>query len=272
MNECWFIVNRASGSHDLAQCDAVGAAIEAHLHRPVRYIALPEDSMPGAAEAIAGGAELIVVLAGDGTVSAAVAALEGWRGALLVLPGGTMNLLSRKLHGDREVLPILADALARRARAILIPLAEGGGLRSLVGIIAGPTAAWGEVREDMRRLDLAGLLESVPQALQETLRGDPVSIDGIEGAFQAIFVDPRPEGLHASGILAGTAGELLQHGWAWLRGDFRDGPRAPLVCAPRLTLRCEGDFSMLVDGEQAEAKSPCTFTLGRCGLRFIATR
>lgn len=272
MSQYRVIVNRASGTHDPALCDAIAEIIEMHSGRPADFITIPEDPIPGPADAMAAGTDCIVIFAGDGTVSAVVDAMEGWRGDVLVLPGGTMNLLSRKLHGDRDALAILDDALRPNARHVRLPVAQGHGLRSLVGIVAGPTAAWGDVREDIRNRDIPSLIESVPQALQETLQGDPVFVDGIKGEFQAIFIDPEDGGLIASAILAGTPAELLQHGLAWLRGDFRDGPQAPLLRAPSLTLRRDGDFSLLVDGEQAQVESPCHFELGRCGLRFIATR
>lgn len=272
MVQPWLIANRTSGSHDPALCDAIEETVAKYSRDIVRIISLPDDPLPDAAEAKASGTELIVIFTGDGTVSMAVDALEGWQGDLLVLPGGTMNLLSRKLHGAREPLAILEAALKPEAQRAILPVAQGHGLRSLVGIVAGPTAAWGEVREDMRQLNVGGLIESVPQALQETLQGDPVSVDGVEGEFEAVFVDPQAEGLRVNGIHAGTAAELLQHGWAWLKGDFREGPHTPLICTPEVVLRREGAFALLVDGEQAEAASPCRFTLGACPLRFIATR
>lgn len=270
--KCWLIINENSGGHAPSRAEAVADALKGAGCRIDRVIALPGDSMPDADAARATDVELIAVFAGDGTINAAVRALEGWEGDLLILPGGTMNLLSRKLHGDAEPADIVRAALARDARHVTLPVAEGCGLRSLVGIIAGPTAAWGDVREDIRNVDLGGLVESVPQALKETLQGDLISVEGVDGEFQAIFLDPKEDGLRASGIDAGTAAELLQHGWAWLKGDFREGPRTPLICAPSIRLRRSGDINLLVDGEQAEAKGPCRFTLGRCGLNFIATR
>lgn len=272
MAQPWLIANRTSGSHDPALCDAIEQAVEEYSGEAVRIVSLPDDPLPSVAEAEASGTELVVIFTGDGTVSMAVAALEGWQGDLLVLPGGTMNLLSRKLHGEQEPLAILKAALKPDAQRVIPPIAEGHGLRSLVGIVAGPTAAWGEVREDMRRLDVGGLIESVPQALQETLQGDPVFVDGVEGEFQAVFIDPREEGLSINGIHAGTAAELLQHGWAWLKGDFREGPHTPLICAEEVILKRAGNFALLVDGEQAEAASPCRFKWAKCRSQFIATR
>lgn len=270
MSGSWVIVNQASGSHDPAQCEAVGETLQRQEGAPATFISIPDDPMPSAADAA--GVGRIVIFAGDGTVNAAVKALDGWQGDLIVLPGGTMNLLSRKLHGDRKPLAILSDALRPDMKTRRLPVAEGHGLWSLVGIVAGATAAWGDVREDMRKVDIVGLVESVPQALQETLQGDPVFLDGVEGEFQAIFIDPEESGLRASAILAATPAELLQHGWAWLRGDFREGPQAPLLSARSLILRRRGDFSLLVDGEQAEVESPCRFEWGQCGLNFVATR
>lgn len=271
MGACCFIVNRSSGSHDPSQCDALRQALQRHARRPVRMVAIPDDPMPSASRTRGDDIDLVAIFAGDGTVSAAVDALEGWEGELLILPGGTMNLLSRKLHDDAEPEAIIERAFGPAARRATLPLAEGCGVRSLVGIVAGPTAAWGEVREDMRKLDLGGLIESVPEALQETLQGEPVSLGGVEGAFQAIFIDPREDALEANAVHAATAAELLQHGWAWLRGDFRDGPQTPLLCARTLTVRRNGGIDLLVDGEQARVASPCQFTLGRSGLTFIAT-
>ncbi|MCF8709455.1 diacylglycerol/lipid kinase family protein [Rhizorhapis sp. SPR117] len=266
------IVNRDSGSYDATLCDTIKGAFEAHGGQIERVLSLPKDQLPKAADANAADIELIVVFTGDGTINATVDALNGWGGALLVLPGGTMNLLSRKLHGDADPIDIVRVAMVEGCKRVKLPVAEVCGLRSLVGIVAGPTAAWGDVREDLRQRDLGRLVDSVPQALQETLDGAPVSVDGVEGEFQAIFIDPEAEGLRAEGIEAGTALELLQHGWAWLMGDFRDGPSTPLICAHKLTLLRDEDIALLVDGEQASVKSPCSVSLGQCALSFITTR
>ena len=139
----WFICNSASGSYDAQRCDALADALGA-----TRRITIPDDPMPDAAAARREGAERIAIFTGDGTVSSAVEALEGWDGELLILPGGTMNLLSRKLHGDATPEDIIARLPQATARTM--PILKGAGLRSLVGVIAGPTSAWGDVREAVR--------------------------------------------------------------------------------------------------------------------------
>ena len=265
VSETWLITNAASGSYDEKAAGRVAKALAA-----TRRITLPDDDLPDARAAA--GAERIVIMTGDGTVSGAVDALEGWEGELLILPGGTMNLLSRKLHGDAGVDDIVAKVAAGEARTRTLPIARGAGQRSLVGIIAGPTTAWGEVREAMRRFDVRTLIEAIPEAVRETTQGDLVSLEGDGREYQAIFIDAAGDGLEAQGVNAGTVAEMAQHGWAWLRGDFMGGPSEDLGTSKRLTVVGKGKIGLLVDGERAEANSPCTFELGNCPLTFLATK
>lgn len=87
--ETWPITNAASGSFDEAAVGRVADTLGV-----TRQLIVPDDDLADANAAAA--AERTVLLTGVGTVSAAVDALEGWAGALLVLPGGTINLLARK--------------------------------------------------------------------------------------------------------------------------------------------------------------------------------
>ena len=269
----WLIVNSGSGSHDPARVAGIEAALAANAHPVARRIALPEDRLPDAAAADAGAPDLIVVFGGDGTVSATVEALEGWDGPLLVLPGGTMNLLSGKLHGEGlEAGAIVAKALAGPIAMRRFPLAMGSGQRSLVGIIAGPTTAWGDVRENLRKIDLAALVQSVPQALEQTLKSEGVSVEGAEGDYQAIFVEPVDDVLTATGIKAASLSEMAQHGFAWLNRDFLGGPTEPLLRSGSVTITGgQRQIGLLVDGERATAETPCTFTIAPCPLNFVST-
>ncbi|WP_336959792.1 diacylglycerol/lipid kinase family protein [Sphingobium aquiterrae] len=275
MSGTWLIVNSASGSFAPARVEAIVAAFAAGGRPVTRTIRLPEEPLPDAAAAHAGAPELIAIFTGDGTVSAAVDRLgpdEGaWNGPLLILPGGTMNLLARKLHGDGEAEAIVAAALGGPFKTVRMMQARGCGQQSLVGIIAGPTTAWGAVREDLRNTDLAALAKSVPQALDKTLNGDPMTVAGVDGHYQAIFVEPQQDMLEATGIKAANFGELLQHGFAWLNRDFLGGPTEPLLRARQVTIGGEDVIGLLVDGERASARGPCTFTLVPCPLAFVTT-
>lgn len=93
--------------------------------------------------------DLLVVLAGDGTASAA-AALCGPYGPLLApLPGGTMNMLPHALYGRRDwktvLRMILEDGVER-------PVAGGevGGRGFYVAAVLGNPALWAPAREALR--------------------------------------------------------------------------------------------------------------------------
>lgn len=273
METIWFIHNPRSRTAN----DGLVAEIEAafaQAGRPVaRTLALGDDPLPEQAELRAACVTLLVELSGDGSINALASRLDGWDGALLVLPGGTMNLLSRSLHGEATAQQIVARMLAGQARQTTVPTILHGEGIAYTGIVAGPTAAWGDVREDLRKGDLAALKDDSLTALSATLESPGVALDGAPERYPAIFIEPGEDGLQVSAVIADHAGHLLAHGWAWLMGDFRNGPFEQLDGAPEIALRASGPrLELLVDGEPMEADSPATFRSGRSGLAFIATR
>ena len=89
------VCNSQSGSHDPAIHDAIVEACQAAGAPLVRTFALPDDDIPDAAALRAQGIDLLLVWTGDGTINAAASGAAGWDGAVLPLPGGTLNLLSK---------------------------------------------------------------------------------------------------------------------------------------------------------------------------------
>jgi hypothetical protein len=272
----WLIANAASGSHDGPAIDAI-SGLFAEAGRPIaRRITLGEAPLPTGEEARTAGAGLIIIHGGDGTISSVTDRLGDWPGEILVLPGGTMNLLSRALHGELPALEIARLAAHGDLVSVPIPIIAGEGYHALAGIVAGPTSAWGEVREHLRNADLAGLAASVPEALDETLSSDGITVDGVEEAFEAVYLQPALQsaaaGLDLRGIVAKNAGDLIAHGWAWLAGDFRKGPSVDLGMATQATLRGHGNIGLLVDGEKAEAGWVATFRAALSPQRFLSCR
>jgi diacylglycerol kinase family enzyme len=93
--------------------------------------------------------DLLVVLGGDGTASAA-AALCGPFGPLLApLPGGTMNMLPHAIYGRRDwrsaLRTILDDGRERPVGG-----GEVGGHRFYVAAVLGNPALWAPAREALR--------------------------------------------------------------------------------------------------------------------------
>ncbi len=272
----WLIVNPASGSHDPAIVPRLTEAASQFGGEISRTIAFPDEELPTPEVLDAAGVGILALHTGDGTINAATAAAAGWGGRILVLPGGTMNLLSRHLHAASDTVGILCDALSPDAVARTVTMVEGidsdVAIAGLVGVFAGPTTAWGDVRETLRRFDLAGLVEAVPRAIGETFNGTPVRLAGSEDAFPAIYIEPVGGRLRLLGFTADDAAALFEHGFAWLNGDFRNGPHDALGDAAEAVIACDGEIGLLVDGERGHTHAPLRLRAAQSPVRFIVTR
>lgn len=271
MTNSLLIINPRSGSYDAALVAEI-EALFAEAGQPIgRTLALGDEDLPSAEAARAEG--LIIILSGDGSISAAADALAGWGGTLLILPGGTMNLLCGALHGDLSAPDIVRAWLAEDGKRLRVPMIRAGDITAYAGIVAGPTALWGDVREDLRNLDFAALGASVPRALGATLDDSGVRLAGHETPFPAIYLEPSQAGIEAYGIQAASAADLFKHGLAWLQGDFRDGPSERLGCHEVLVLAAtHGRLDMLVDGEKRALHGPLDARLERSGVHFYAAQ
>jgi hypothetical protein len=265
------VCNLRSGSSDEALvgrltdiCRAAGAPL-------VHTATLPDEDLPTAGVLDDAGVDLLLVLSGDGTLNAAAGGLETWGGTMLPLPGGTLNLFHKTLHGDRSPEDILHDALAGKARTVHPPtiLCDAG--RAYIGVIAGPTTTWAEVREQFRSLSLSGLAETIPDAIDATLHGDGVRIRGSDQSFQAINLTPKADRILAEGLITDSAGSILSHGIAWLGGDFREGPSVDLSGRRAVVIEGSGSIGLLLDGEPAELPSGAAYRLESSPLAFLAT-
>lgn len=266
----WLVTNSASGSNSPAAVEALCAALA-----PARTIAFPEQTLPTRDELEAAGVATLAVFTGDGTINAAVSALEGWGGALLVLPGGTQNLLSKALHGDRPLDGILADLpAARRVRRSGIRTAHGV---SLVEVLAGPGAMWADVRESLRELDIGAMAETFGNALRETREGpavvlaDPVA--GQPDGYRAVLLAPERQAVLVEGYDFADLGEFAAQGFAMLiKRNFREGPHDDIGVFPAVTVRSHADIPLMIDGERRQGGTEEHFTCEEIALDFVSTR
>ncbi len=273
MTKTWLIVNEASGSYDAAVIADIVTWF-AESDQPIdRIVRCPDEDLPLPAELREAEVDILTIYAGDGTTNSALKAAAGWDGDVLILPGGTMNLLARALHGDQPCRSIIAEA-GRNRRTKKLNTVEICDSIAYVGVIAGPTTSLAQVRENARHARLSELvLEAIPAAITETLGGPQVGIEGDDRRFPAIFAAPRETVMELCGFTASTIGDVLAHASAWLNGDFRDGPRVDLGGAARATLVSEADeIGLLIDGEPADAKPGDVLRLAQAPHNFIETR
>jgi hypothetical protein len=273
----WLVNNASSGSNDDAALAALEAACGEHGLRIAHRTVFPEQDLPTPAMLDAAGIGWLAVFAGDGTINAVIAGLAGWCGAVLVLPGGTINLLYRRLHGERMLEDAVAEAargeaVRRRPSVIRSPYGD-----AFAGVLAGPGASWGRVREAMREANVAELAAGTIEAIEQTLTGEMIACTaprlGRREGYPLLCLTPREDGIEAQAYYAETAGEYLEHAWALLRRNFREGPHDVLGRSQTLRLAStEGNpFGLLIDGEPAEAAAKVEFVLAACEVDLLAT-
>jgi len=265
------ICNTQSGSHDDAVREQIADLCRASGAPLVATFALPDGDIPDAGALTQHGIDLLLVWTGDGTINAAATKATGWDGAILALPGGTLNLLSKALHGDRPVAEILADALSGKNRRHPVPTIESDGGTAFITVIAGPATRWAEVRETMRQDGIIEASRAAPDALDEMMNAPGVRVGTDGKAYPAVILTPTAAGIRADGILTEGTGDVLRHGLAWLGGDFRDGPSEPIATGETVVLESDKPISLEYDGELGEVASPATFSLESSAVDFIAT-
>lgn len=274
---CWLVVNPASGSNDASSSQTVATALADRGWSVERVITFPDEAMPDPEVLDAAGIGLVVVYTGDGSVNTLINGLSGWGGQVLVLPGGTMNLLARRLHRALEVPAILdivagGGAVTRRPACVRC---EAG--VALAGLLIGPGTCWSRVRESMRHLAIADMAAEAIEAVRQSTTGPFVVPPGNrlarEGGYPLIELTPGEHGVQVDGYYAEDPLDYAGQAWAVLRRRFREGPHDRLGLSDGITLESiDGSpLAILVDGEPAETPSPSRFTLVPCGVDLLAS-
>ncbi|HEY6815209.1 MAG TPA: diacylglycerol kinase family protein [Croceibacterium sp.] len=277
MRPIWLVNNAASGSNDDVALAALDTCCGEHgLHVAHRTV-FPAQDLPTPAVLDAAGIDLVVVFAGDGTINSLIAELAGWGGSLLVLAGGTMNLLYHRLHGDRsveEVVAMLARGETTKRRPGVIRSPYGN---AYAGMLAGPGTSWGRVREAMRENAVIELAEGTVKAIEDTLTGEMIACNdpllGSRDGYPLICLEPGDSAIEVVAYAARTPGEYLEHAWALARRNFREGPHEVLGHTRKVRLASTrgNAFGLLIDGEPAEAAPEVEFVLAGAEVDLVAT-
>lgn len=272
----WLVHNDASGSNDREALERMSESCAECGLRVAFSTSFPTDDLPTPEMLDAAGLDLVAIFAGDGTVNAGLNALAGWSGQVLVLPGGTMNLLYHRLFGDMELDEVLAlagsgDLAARRPGIITSPLGT-----AYAGMLAGPGTSWNEVREAMRNTDVLGMAAETREAFVRTLNDERLRCVepplGREEGYPLLLLEPREGTIVVNAYHAETAGEFIDQLLALAKHDFREGPHDNIGSEQSLTLAGahDGGFGVLLDGEPAIASGPTRFQLSTCEVDLLA--
>lgn len=272
MKRTLLVINSNSGNANSVDEDVLAATFVAGGFDIQSRISLPDGQLPSRAVVEAQGFSTVAVCAGDGTVSSLCSKLAGWQGEILVLPGGTMNLLSRRLHGDHLLSELLENLPNISNPATSVPVIKVGEAEILTGLTVGPSTRWGKVREGIRQVDITSLSETVPEAWSETLGDEGVWLEGTKREHYAgIFIEPLDgQNMSVIAFKANSLGDMVNHGLAWLRHDFREGPRDELGVMPNATVVGDQlETGILVDGEYRDWTLPLTCSAAMSSVRFL---
>ncbi|MET1756886.1 diacylglycerol kinase family protein [Novosphingobium sp. RD2P27] len=273
----WLVFNEASGSNNEAALAELREAFREAGLEVVHETCFPGTNSPTRGELEAANADTIAVFAGDGTISSVVSRVGGWSGAVLPLPGGTMNMLSRRLHGDAcgtEVIARFRHGIVNRGRPTVLLSRHAVGL---TGALAGPGTVWNDVREAMREMNLMEFVTSATEAIAWSANGPRVicldSDRGRDEGYAAITLTPQDNGIEGSGYYAATIGDFARHGVALLQHDFRNGPHDFLGSHSRMRLVCPNGepMGLLIDGEPFDGGAEEEFRLGTSEIDFWVT-
>ena len=273
----WLVANSASGSNDDAALTSLIELLRDAGHPPARVIDCSSEDLPSRAELAEAGVATLAVFTGDGTVGALLPPLEGWSGQVLVLPGGTTNLLAKMLHEPCETEAIVAAFAGGQARPVRRPCVASPGHTALCEVLAGPGAKWSDVREGLRERDLAAVTSTALDAVKDSAGGSMVLIAepdlGHDEGYAGVRIVPCDEGLAVSGYRSDGFADYFKQGLALLQRDFRGGPHDELGTHLQLLCRsADGSpIELMIDGERVSGSSTERFSLATLALDLLAT-
>ena len=219
-------------------------------------------------EAVDAAPDLLVVLAGDGTLRTA-AELCGPKGPVLApLPGGTMNMLPHAVYGRRSWQDALSVALAQ-GEEMMLAGGEVEGHVFLCAAILGSPALWAPAREAarFRKARLAWMRARI--ALQRTFSGRlRYTLDGgpRERAVALSFLcplisralDEKTPALEAAILDLHRLRDVVSLGFHAMAGDWRDAPAVEATPARVARLWAAERIPAILDGEAVRLTNHAT--------------
>jgi diacylglycerol kinase family enzyme len=210
--------------------------------------------------------DLFVVWGGDGTIRSALTIVGPITPNLLILPGGTMNLLPRSIHGEKAWDMVLRDVL-KGPKLKSLSAGEVNGDRFYCAMMAGAPAYFAEARESVRRGDLAKAAAQTGAAIEvlKTMHLQATYSDGYSFAGTALptssFVGAiigsltkAGRGMEVASLANPTTTGAMNVVWTSFFTDWRNAPGVEVAPATSLDIGAEdgGDIPVIADGEHMQ--------------------
>jgi diacylglycerol kinase family enzyme len=258
------LYNPAAGSVTADGGEKLRAALEEAGVRGADIVELDrENCETQMKEFTAANPDLFVVWGGDGTLRTALT-LAGQTPNLLLLPGGTMNLLTKSIHGDKPWDVVLKDVLAAPKRTV-IPAGKANDEHFYCAMLAGGPTRLAEAREALRRGEL------VKAAIEARAALDTLGNLNLEARYRdgytferaslpptsiiGVLVGPmaREAEMEVAALTESTPGAALNVMWSSFVSDWRSAPGVTVAPARSLVIEGDGDIPVIIDGEAIEA-------------------
>lgn len=270
------LFNPASGSVSADGGERLRVVLENAGVKDAEIIEMDHDDRKGQMKKLAAiNADLFVVWGGDGTLKAALETVGQITPNLLLLPGGTMNLLPKAIHGDKTWDQVIIDVVASPKRKML-PAGKVNDELFFCAMLAGAPARFAEARESLRRGELVKAATEARAAI-DTLHSmhldaryvDGYSFDGgrlpttsIIGAVVGSLTK-EGKGMEVAALASPTTGGALNVVWTSFFSDWRSAPGVTVVPATSLDIGNDSgdDIPVIMDGEQIEVGSRVRLTL-----------
>jgi diacylglycerol kinase family enzyme len=260
------LYNPASGSVTADGGEKLRAALEAADVRGPEIIEVDRGNCDKQLKELAAAQpDLFIVWGGDGTLRSALGVVGQATPNLLLLPGGTMNLLARSIHGDKTWDQIIKDVMAAPKRHIL-PAGKVNDEVFYCAMLAGAPARLAEARESLRRGELVKAATQTAAALEtlNTLELEASYRDGYTfertnlptTSVIGVLVGPMAHEaeMEIAALADTSAGAALNVIWSSFISDWRNAPGVKIVPARSLVIESnDGDIPVIVDGEAIEA-------------------
>jgi diacylglycerol kinase family enzyme len=217
--------------------------------------------------AVDAGPDLLVVLAGDGTLRAA-AELCGPKGPVMApLPGGTMNMLPHAVYGRRSWQDALSVALAQGEEMMLGGGEVEGHVFLCAAILGSPV--WAPAREAarFRKARLAWLRARI--ALQRAFSGrlryaldDGPRDRAVALSFLCPLIsralDEKTQALEAAILDVHRLRDVVSLGFHAMAGDWREAPSVEATATRLARLWATERIPAIIDGEAVRLTNSAT--------------
>lgn len=262
------LYNEAAGSVARGDLEALQGILTAHAVTDITSYDVDEiDTLFASAREF----DRLVVLGGDGTARAVAARMPPAGPPLILLPGGTMNVLPNALFGPGAWRDVLEFALTGGEVRRLSAGAANGELFFVAAMFGAP-ALLARAREAVRKGRLLQAMNRVnrffERAFSRRLRAYPErcarrEVEAVGVLCAAMFGNPSGKDFEWVNLTATGYLELARAGMSALGPNWREDPAVDALQCSGGVIRGVGAIPATLDGEPMELRSPIW-------IRFVA--